>query len=44
VIAIGLALGSTVLYGFSEFLGGLKSRSLPLLSVLLVSQGGRYFS
>jgi drug/metabolite transporter (DMT)-like permease len=37
--AVGLALGSSLLYGVSDFLGGLKSRSLPLLSVLLVSQG-----
>jgi drug/metabolite transporter (DMT)-like permease len=39
VLAIGLALGSSLVYGVSDFLGGLKSRSLPLLSVLLVSQG-----
>jgi uncharacterized membrane protein len=39
VLAIALALGSSLVYGFSDFLGGLKSRSLPLLSVLLVSQG-----
>jgi drug/metabolite transporter (DMT)-like permease len=38
MVAVGLALGSSLLYGFSDFLGGLKSRSLPLLSVLLVSQ------
>ena len=37
--AIALALGSSLVYGVSDFLGGLKSRSLPLLSVLLVSQG-----
>jgi drug/metabolite transporter (DMT)-like permease len=36
--AIGLALVSSLAYGVSDFLGGLKSRSLPLLSVLLVSQ------
>jgi drug/metabolite transporter (DMT)-like permease len=39
MIAVSLALGSSLVYGFSDFLGGLKSRSLPLLSVLLVSQG-----
>jgi drug/metabolite transporter (DMT)-like permease len=39
VLAIALALGSSLVYGVSDFLGGLKSRSLPLLSVLLVSQG-----
>jgi drug/metabolite transporter (DMT)-like permease len=39
MLAIGLALGSSLVYGVSDFLGGLKSRSTPLLSVLLVSQG-----
>jgi drug/metabolite transporter (DMT)-like permease len=39
VPAIALALGSSLAYGVSDFLGGLKSRSLPLISVLLVSQG-----
>jgi drug/metabolite transporter (DMT)-like permease len=39
VLAIGLAIASSLVYGVSDFLGGLKSRSLPLLSVLLVSQG-----
>jgi drug/metabolite transporter (DMT)-like permease len=38
VLPIALALGSSLVYGVSDFLGGLKSRSLPLLSVLLVSQ------
>jgi drug/metabolite transporter (DMT)-like permease len=38
MLAIGLALGSSLVYGTSDFLGGLKSRSVPLLSVLLVSQ------
>ena len=38
MLAIALALGSSLVYGVSDFLGGLKSRSLPLLSVLLVSQ------
>jgi drug/metabolite transporter (DMT)-like permease len=39
VLAIGLALGSSLVYGVSDFLGGLKSKSLPLLWVLLISQG-----
>jgi drug/metabolite transporter (DMT)-like permease len=38
LLATGLALVSSLAYGASDFLGGLKSRSLPLLSVLLVSQ------
>ncbi|MFG1944857.1 EamA family transporter [Nonomuraea sp. NPDC048826] len=38
MIAIALALGAALGWGASDFLGGLKSRSLPLLSVLLVSQ------
>ena len=40
MLAILLAFGASLVYGGSDFLGGLKSRSLPLLSVLLVSQGG----
>ncbi len=39
MLPIALALTSSVGYGISDFLGGLKSRTLPLLSVLLVSQG-----
>jgi hypothetical protein len=39
VLGIVLALASSVVYGLSDFLGGLKSRSLALLTVLLVSQG-----
>lgn len=39
MLAIALSIGSSLVYGVSDFLGGLKSRSLPLLSVLLVSQG-----
>jgi hypothetical protein len=38
VLAIALALGSSLAWGVSDFLGGLKSRSLPLLVVLLISQ------
>jgi drug/metabolite transporter (DMT)-like permease len=37
--AIALALGSSLVYGFSDFLGGVKSRAWPLLTVLLISQG-----
>jgi drug/metabolite transporter (DMT)-like permease len=40
VLAIALALGSSLVYGVSDFLGGLKSREVPLLSVLLISQAG----
>jgi uncharacterized membrane protein len=39
VLAIALAIGSSLVYGVSDFLGGLKSRSLALLTVLIVSQG-----
>jgi drug/metabolite transporter (DMT)-like permease len=39
MLPIALALTSSLGYGISDFLGGLKSRTLPLLSVLLVSQG-----
>ena len=39
MLAIALALGSSLVYGVSDFLGGLKSKSLPLLWVLLISQG-----
>jgi len=38
VIAIPLALAASLLYGLSDFLGGVKSRTLPQLSVLLISQ------
>ncbi|CAM4410220.1 DMT family transporter [Nocardia ninae] len=38
MIAIALALGAAFGWGTSDFLGGLKSRTLPLLSVLLISQ------
>ena len=36
-VALGLAAG--ISWGISDFLGGLKSRSLALLTVLLLSQG-----
>lgn len=43
MLAIALSLGSSLVYGVSDFLGGLKSRSLPLVSVLLVSQASGLF-
>ncbi|CAN5485223.1 hypothetical protein BH20ACT15_BH20ACT15_11310 [soil metagenome] len=36
--APALALCSSLLYGLSDFLGGIKSRALPLLVVLVISQ------
>ncbi|MBB5081659.1 EamA family transporter [Nonomuraea endophytica] len=39
MLAIVLALGASLGWGVSDFLGGLKSRTLPVLSVLLISQG-----
>jgi drug/metabolite transporter (DMT)-like permease len=38
MLAIALSLGASLAWGVSDFLGGLKSRSLPLLTVLVVSQ------
>jgi uncharacterized membrane protein len=38
VIPVALALGSSVAWGLADFLGGLKSRSLALPTVLLLSQ------
>jgi drug/metabolite transporter (DMT)-like permease len=38
VPSIALALGAALCWGVSDFLGGLRSRSVPLLSVLLISQ------
>ncbi len=38
MLAMLLALGASLSWGSSDFLGGLKSRSLPLLTVLLASQ------
>jgi drug/metabolite transporter (DMT)-like permease len=35
---MALALGAALGWGVSDFLGGLKSRTLPLLSVMLISQ------
>ena len=39
MLAVALALAASVAYGISDFLGGLTSRSVALLPVLLVSQG-----
>ena len=36
MLAIALALGSSMLWGFSDFVGGLKSRSFPVPVVLAV--------
>jgi drug/metabolite transporter (DMT)-like permease len=38
LLAVALGLASSLAWGISDFLGGLKSRKLHLLSVLLVSQ------
>ena len=38
MVAIVLALGSCIGWGVSDYMGGLKSRSLPMLTVLLASQ------
>lgn len=39
MLAVALALASSLTYGITDFLGGLTSRSAALLSVLVVSQG-----
>jgi drug/metabolite transporter (DMT)-like permease len=39
LLAVAFGLASSAAWGISDFLGGLKSRSLNLLTVLLVSQG-----
>jgi drug/metabolite transporter (DMT)-like permease len=39
VLAVALALGSSLSWGVSDFLGGLASRRLHLLSVMVLSQG-----
>src|SRR5918994_5042671 len=39
MLANALALGSSLAWGVSDFLGGLGSRTVPLLGVLLISQG-----
>ena len=37
--ALALALGSSLCWGVADFIGGVQSRRLPLLVVMLVSQG-----
>jgi drug/metabolite transporter (DMT)-like permease len=39
VFAIALALGSSLSWGVSDFVAGLQARKVPLLRVLLISQG-----
>lgn len=39
MVAIALGLGAALSWGLADFVGGLKSRSLAVLVVLLVSQG-----
>ena len=38
MLGIALGLGSSVAWGVSDFLGGLQSRRISALTVLLVSQ------
>jgi drug/metabolite transporter (DMT)-like permease len=38
VLGLALALGSSLCWGVSDFLGGLQSRRLPLLRVMFVTQ------
>lgn len=39
MLAVALALGASLSWGCGDFLGGLKSRSLHVLTVLAISQG-----
>jgi drug/metabolite transporter (DMT)-like permease len=39
VLAVALGLAASLSWGVSDFLGGLKSRTLELLTVLVLSQG-----
>jgi drug/metabolite transporter (DMT)-like permease len=39
MVALGLALGASIAWGGSDFLAGLAARRLPVLTVLLLSQG-----
>jgi drug/metabolite transporter (DMT)-like permease len=39
MVALGLALGASIAWGGSDFLAGLAARRLPVLAVLLLSQG-----
>jgi drug/metabolite transporter (DMT)-like permease len=42
MLAIGLALGASLSWGLGDFLGGLKSRSLHVLTVLALSQSAGF--
>jgi hypothetical protein len=39
VLGVGLALGSSILWGVSDFLGGVQARRLSLATLMLFSQG-----
>jgi drug/metabolite transporter (DMT)-like permease len=39
MLAVALGLGSSICWGLADFLGGLQSRRVRVLAVLLVSQG-----
>ena len=39
MLALGLALGAALAWGTADFLGGLTTRGLPVLTVLVASQG-----
>jgi drug/metabolite transporter (DMT)-like permease len=39
MVAVALALGSSVMWGLADFLGGVQARRVPLAAVMLVSQG-----
>jgi drug/metabolite transporter (DMT)-like permease len=41
-VAIALALGSSLIWGCADFLGGMFSRRQPLAAVVLVSQGAGF--
>jgi drug/metabolite transporter (DMT)-like permease len=43
MVAIALGVASAVVWGSADFLGGLKSRKLALLTVLLISQAAALF-
>jgi drug/metabolite transporter (DMT)-like permease len=39
VLGLGLALSSSLSWGVADFIGGLQSRRLPVLKVVLITQG-----
>jgi drug/metabolite transporter (DMT)-like permease len=39
MLTIALGLGSSICWGFADFIGGLQSRRLPVAAVMAVSQG-----